>query len=225
MSLLAWDHNAYYHQLLLRCLPRPCRRVLDVGCGAGQLAAALAGYSDRVDALDRSAAMVELAKTVVPANVTCMTVDVVEEPLPVSAYDAIVSMSALHHMALDQVLPRLASALRPGGVLAVVALPRTDLLREGPTELAAAIGHRLYGIAFAALRAAGRGGWYAIEPSHAIMPVVMDPSLTTRGVREQARSLLPGATVKRLVFWRYFLLWHKPLTTDAATPDPGPRTA
>ena len=30
-----WDHNAYYHGLLLRHLPRPCGRVLDVGCGAG----------------------------------------------------------------------------------------------------------------------------------------------------------------------------------------------
>jgi len=168
--------------------------------------------------------MVELARIVGPANVTCTVADVLEEPLPESAYDAIVSMSALHHMPLEEALPRLARALRPGGVLAIVAVPGTDLLREWPSELTAAIGHRLFGIAFATLRTAGRGGWYAIQPSHAIMPI-LDPSLTTREVRARARSLLPGSTVRRLVFWRYFLLWHKPMTAEAATPDPGPRAA
>ena len=41
MGLLDWDHNAYYHRLLMRQLPTPCTRVLDVGCGAGATGAAL----------------------------------------------------------------------------------------------------------------------------------------------------------------------------------------
>jgi hypothetical protein len=124
-----------------------------------------------------------------------------------------VSISALHHAPLEEVLPRLAGALRPGGVLAAVALPRLDLLRELPAELAAAIGHRLFGAAFAVLRTFGRRRWYALEPNHALMPVVLDPSLTTRQVRQQASALLPGAHVRRLIFWRYFLLWQKPVET------------
>jgi hypothetical protein len=93
------------------------------------------------------------------------------------------------------------------------ALPRRDLPRELPVELTAVIGHRLFGAAFAILRTFGRGRWYAMEPNHAIMPVVLDPSLTTRQVRQQASALLPGAYVRRLVFWRYFLLWQKPVET------------
>jgi SAM-dependent methyltransferase len=211
---LDWDHNAYYHRLVLRHLPRPCRRVLDVGCGAGSLAVELAGRAERVDALDRSPAMIEEARRVAPPNVTCMVADLLQQPLPDAGYDAIVSISALHHMPLPEVLPRLAGALRPGGVLAVAALPRHDLPRELPVELTAGIGHRLFGTAFAILRALDRGRWYAKEPHHA-MPVVLDPSLTTRQVRQQASALLPGAQVRRLVFWRYFLLWQKPLETRA----------
>ena len=214
MRALAWDHNGYYHRLLLRHVPNPCGRVLDVGCGAGALAAELATRADHVDALDRCPAMIEQAKRVAPANVTCLLADVLREPLLESEYDAILSVSALHHVRLDEALPRLAAALRPGGVLAVVALPRRDLLREWPAELAAAVGHRLFGVAFATLRASGRRGWYAMPASHAFMPVVLNPSLTTRQVRAQTSALLPGARVRRLVFWRYLLLWQKPVSRE-----------
>ena len=213
MKVLDWDHNAYYHRLLLRHLPRPCDRVLDVGCGTGAFAVELASLAVHVDALDRSPAMIEQARRVAPSNVTCVLADLLQEPLPHARYDAIVSVSALHHMPLHEALPRLAGALRPGGVLAVVALPRLDLLRELPAELAAAIGHRLFGAAFAALRTVGRGCWYVKEP-HALMPVVLDPPLTTRQVRQLASALLPGACVRRLVFWRYFLLWRRPFEAE-----------
>jgi ubiquinone/menaquinone biosynthesis C-methylase UbiE len=211
MNALDWDHNAYYHRLLLRHLPRPCNRVLDVGCGAGGFAVELAKRAGHVDALDRSPAMIEEAKRVSPPNVTCILADVLQEPLPDARYDAIVSITALHHAPLEEVLPRLARALRPGGVLAAVALPRHDLPHELPVELTAAIGHRLFGTAFATLRSRGRRPWYAMEPAHLIMPVVLDPSLATRQVRQQASVLLPGAHVRRLVFWRYLLLWQKPI--------------
>jgi SAM-dependent methyltransferase len=212
MSALDWDHNAYYQGLLLRHLPRPCSRVLDVGCGAGAFAAQLATRSEHVDALDRSPAMIDLARLVTPSNVTCILGDVLLDPLPDGHYDAIVSNTALHHMQLDRVLPRLARALRPGGILAVVALPRTDMPREFPAEVGAAIGHRVLGAGFAVLRASRGGGCYGMGPGHAIMPV-LGGSLTTRQVRQQASVLLPGAQVRRLLFWRYLLLWRKPAGT------------
>ena len=186
VNALDWDHNAYYHRLLLRHLLRPCKRVLDVGCGAGAFAVELAKRAERVDALDRSPAMIEEARRVAPPNVTCILADLLQDPLHGAGYDAIVSLSALHHTPLPEVLPRLAGALRPGGVLAAVALPRRDLPLELPAELTAAIGHRLFGTAFAILRTFDRGRWYAMEPNHAIMPVVLDPSLATAGVGSSA---------------------------------------
>jgi hypothetical protein len=69
-----------------------------------------------------------------------------------------------------------------------------------PAEFAAAIGHRLFGTGFALLGASGHGPWYAI------MPVVLDPAVTTHQVRVHASALQPGSRVRRLVFWRYFLL-------------------
>lgn len=214
MAVLDWDHNAYYHRLLLRQMPQRCRCVLDAGCGAGAFAARLAQRSERVDALDRSAEMIEEAKRRTPGNVNCILADVLAGSLPGNDYDAIFSISALHHMPLQDALPVLAAALRPGGVLAAVALPRLDLPRELPVEIAAAAGHRLLGAMFLAKRLLGSDSGFAKDPAHAIMPVVMDPPLTTREVARQATAVLPGVRVRRLIFWRYLLIWQKPITPD-----------
>jgi SAM-dependent methyltransferase len=210
--VLDWDHNAYYHRLLLRQMPQRCRRVLDVGCGAGAFAARLARRSDQVDALDRSAEMVEEAKRRTPGNVNCVLADVLADPLPGTDYDAIFSVSALHHMPLKDSLPVLEAALRPGGVLAAIALPRLDLRHELPVEIVAAVGHRLLGAMFLAKRSLGGNGGFAKDGStRSAMPVVMDPPLTTREVASQAAAVLPGVRVRRLLFWRYLLIWQKPI--------------
>jgi SAM-dependent methyltransferase len=216
VSLLAWDHNAYYNHLLMRQLPQSCKRVLDVGCGTGTLAARLAERVDQVDAIDRSPAMIEAAKQRTPDNVTCILADVMHQPLASERYDAIVSNTALHHLALHDALRHLAPAVRPGGVLAAVVLPRPDLRHELPVELLATIGHRALGATFAALRATGGGSWYRIEPTHDTMPKVLDPPLTTRQARQCATATLPDARVRRLVFWRYLLLWRRTLETPIA---------
>jgi SAM-dependent methyltransferase len=212
-SRLHWDHNAYYQRVLLRRLPQRCERVLDVGCGAGAFAARLADRVEHVDAVDKSATMIETARLRTPANVTCTRTDVMELSLPAEHYDAIVSITALHHLPLGDALRHLAPALRPGGVLAAVVLPRVDLPREIPIEVVAVAANRISGALCAALRTIGSGSWYGPESTYEAMPKVFNPPLTTRQAREVAVAALPGAQVRRLLYWRYLLLWRRP--TDA----------
>jgi len=215
-SWLAWDHNTYYHDRLLHALPGHCERVLDVGCGAGAFAARLATRADRVDAVDRSAAMIDAARRAVPANVTCILADVRTAPLPAAGYDAITSISALHHMPLPEVLPRLASALRPGGTLVAVALhrrePPRDLLFQA-LEVFAVFGRRAVLIWLPAARRYRRE-MYRRQRTGPAMPM-MRPPLTLRQVRAQAVGALPGASVRRLPLWRYELFWRKPSNEGA----------
>ena len=208
VDVLATHHNTYYQPLLLRELPPSCERVLDVGCGAGEFAVRLAARAAYVDSLDRSPVMIERARARVPANVTCTEADVLTHPLPPEGYDAITSVSVLHHLPLPVVLPRLAAALRPGGVLVATALPRADLPRELPLEALAVtvnLGRRAL---LAGLTATGRRDPEA--PDDGLMPVA-DPEVTVRQVRAQASAALGAdVVVRRLLLWRYLLGWHKP---------------
>jgi ubiquinone/menaquinone biosynthesis C-methylase UbiE len=207
----SWDNNSYYQPRLLRALPDRCERVLDVGCGTGKFAARLAERVDRVDAVDRSAEMIEAARAGVPANVSCLLGDVAEMTLPAGAYDAITSISALHQMSLPAVLPRLAQALRPGGVLVAIALHRAEFPRDLPFEAVTALASnaRRGGLL---LRPAGRRYRREMCRRNRNGPAIpfMDPELTVRQVRQQAERALPGVTVRRLVLCRYELRWRKP---------------
>jgi hypothetical protein len=108
-----------------------------------------------------------------------------------SGYDAVLSSSSLHHLPLQQALQRMAGWLSPGGVIAVAALPRVDLPAELPVELAAVLGHRALGTAFAAGRALTVRPLFARGPQDAAMPV-REPESTTRQVRVAATAVGPA---------------------------------
>jgi SAM-dependent methyltransferase len=182
-----------------------------VGSGAGGFAALLAERADRVDALDRSPDMIAEARRTAPPNVTCLLGDAATADLPAGAYDAITSISALHHMDLRAVLPRLAAALRPGGLLIAVALHRLEIPRGLPAE-AASVATLYTRRAVLLCLPAGRRyrrEMYRRQAARPRMPV-MDPEMSLRQVRAQAAAALPGSRVRWLACWRYELTWRKP---------------
>jgi 2-polyprenyl-3-methyl-5-hydroxy-6-metoxy-1,4-benzoquinol methylase len=206
---LHWDHNAWFQGRLLRALPAHLDEVLDVGCGAGSFAARLAQRAHHVDAIDRAPHMVALARERVPTNVDVRVGDLTTVDLPQSHYDAVTSISVLHHLELAHVLPRLADSLRPGGLLIAVALPKIDLPRDLPVEALSVVGHRLMGATFRLEQAVTGRRRYGYESSVHVMPM-KDAVLTTRQVRTQAAHVLPGVRIRRLPFWRYELRWQRP---------------
>jgi SAM-dependent methyltransferase len=99
--------------------------VLDLGAGTGDLArrlAAMAPLVTRVDAVDASAAMVEQGKSLPGGDHPRLRwiVGMAEEAPLTPPYALATAGESLHWMAWEVVLPRMARALAPGAVLAVV---------------------------------------------------------------------------------------------------------
>jgi SAM-dependent methyltransferase len=155
--------------------------------------------------------MITEARRIGPANVTCLLGDAATADLPADAYDAVTSISALHHMDLPAVLPRLAAALRPGGLLIAVAHHRLEIPRGLPAEAVSVLGNNARRAVLLCLPA-GRRYRRELHQRDAAQPAmpVKDPQLTLRQVRAQAAAALPGSRVRWLVHWRYELTWRKP---------------
>jgi ubiquinone/menaquinone biosynthesis C-methylase UbiE len=60
----------------------------------------LADRVEHVDAVDKSATMIEAAQLRTPANVTCILADVMTLSLPAQHYDAIVSITPWRYLLL-----------------------------------------------------------------------------------------------------------------------------
>jgi SAM-dependent methyltransferase len=122
----AYVHRPPYPEALLARLLElmPARRaVLDLGCGPGKIARALAPHVREVLAVDPSAAMLRLGQglgSIAGNNIRWVHAAAEEAPLGDEAFDLAVAGAAIHWMDPAAVFPKLARALRPAARLALV---------------------------------------------------------------------------------------------------------
>lgn len=100
----------------------PPRRVLDAGCGTGQIAGRLYLYADGIDAVDISVAMIEAAKQMPYGSEPRITwlVGALEQIDLHAPYALIVAAASIHWMDWEGTLPRFAQMLSQAGYLALV---------------------------------------------------------------------------------------------------------
>jgi SAM-dependent methyltransferase len=203
----AWDHNRHYHPFLLRFLPLRRERALEIGCGTGAFARSLAQHFERVMGIDLSSEMIrrarELARTM--ENVEFRQADVRTCDLPPATFDCIATLATLHHLPLEETLQKISTALRPGGVLLVLDLyqPRSPVdwmwsAAAFPCNLLLRAWHLRRLCAPPHVRRA-----WSEHARHDVYPTLAE-------IRTLAERLLPGAAIRRHLFWRWSLVWQKP---------------
>jgi len=109
-------------EILEELQPSGVRRVLDLGCGTGDVTIGLIKRSQYIDAVDPSAAMLGVARTRPGMNSprirwTCAAAEEFDFGGP---YSLVVAGESLHWMDWTTVLAKTASSLHPGAYLAVV---------------------------------------------------------------------------------------------------------
>lgn len=205
-----WDFNQHEHRHLLGLLPDHVGSLLDVGCGTGGFARAVAPRCDRVTAIDLSPRMIETARRHrgSPSNIEYSVRDVFSDSLAPASFDAVVSIAAVHHIGLSAAFARFASLLRPGGTMLVVDLVSPESLFDRALRFVAyafAPPVRFWNSGRLLQPRAVRAAW-ALHEEH-------DTFATMREVRAVSKSVLPESRASRRLFLRYCLRWKRP---DAA---------
>jgi SAM-dependent methyltransferase len=213
-----WSHNEHFHGWILRNLPARRRAAVDVGCGTGVLAGKLAPHFARVIGIDADASMAAAASARL-AHVRGLTIRRCGFEHFASAAgdgeaDLITMVAVLHHLDLGDTLPRIPGLLAPGGRLLVVGLARVNSLPDLAADLISAAANPVMGLIKHPRPARPAEGSAAGQP---VMPV-RDPAATLAEITAAARAHLPGATLRRRLFFRYTLRWDKPPVT---APPPG----
>lgn len=201
-----WDHNGHYHDFLLRHVPSPCSDSLEIGCGTGGFSRLLAARSDRLLALDLSPNMIRIAveESARYTNIDFRVADVMAHDVGAEQFDCIVSIATFHHLPTEEAILKIKRALKVNGILLLLDLFQPDgildTVRSG-IALPASLGLRLlHGSRPIASRQA-RDAW----AKHALN----DSYLTLDQARDVCSNFLPGAKLRRHLFWRYSVIWRK----------------
>jgi SAM-dependent methyltransferase len=102
-------------------LPRGDERAVDVGCGAGALALALAPHVQHVIGVDRVPELLALARERAPANVEFVEGDATRLEFDDYSFDLSGTMRTLHHVARPElVIAELTRVTRLGGRVLII---------------------------------------------------------------------------------------------------------
>lgn len=129
--------NAYYERPAMVALAGQVsgRRILDAGCGAGPLSAALCDAGAHMSGIDASAGMLALARQRLGEQADLRVGDL-SEPLPFAdgAFDDVVASLVLHYLRdWGPTLAEMRRVLRPGGrLIASVQHPFADYALQDP---------------------------------------------------------------------------------------------
>lgn len=191
---------------LLAYVPPGARTAADVGCGDGGMARALAARGLSVLATDVSPRMIALGQARTPPNlaVEYRVADIMTEPLPSRAYDVVMSVNVVHHVALAEIVPRLADAVAPGGSLLIQDVTSRPGARYAVVNVAAS-----FRVAARRLLALERRpkDVAALYDRHGRDEIYLTPD----AVASAYAALLPDARVELHLEWRYSVIWTRPL--------------
>jgi SAM-dependent methyltransferase len=194
-----WNHNIHYHPVVIAAVPDGASRALDVGCGDGRLARELRALVPHVTAIDRDGPSLQAASAADGGlGIEYLLDDFLRQDFAPGSFDFICSIATLHPLDAAAALRRMSELLQPGGSLAIIGLATRNGLWELPAEAAGAVAHRYHRLR----------GLYLEQTA----PIVWPPPHTYAQMRRIALDVLPGATFRRRLLWRYSLVWTKPPT-------------
>ena len=190
-----WNHNTAYHPWLIGIAERHNGDVLDVGGGDGLLAQRLSVVSRSVTAIepDPTAAQRAAERLAGYTDVAVVNTELGRYASGGQQFDLITFVASLHHMDLRASLAKARDLLTPHGEIAVVGISANKSVRDWVWAVMCVPPARL-------------GSWWNSE-TRDVGVVVTNPREGLDDVRRVADDVLPGASVRRALYYRYLLRW------------------
>ncbi|BCZ21558.1 class I SAM-dependent methyltransferase [Mycobacterium senriense] len=191
-----WNHNTAYHPWLVGIASQHRGDVLDVGCGEGLLAARLAAVSCSVVGIDADPTSVRRASQRLQAlgNASAELRRFEDLERGERSFDVITFVASLHRLPLRDALWKARQMLCPAGELAVVGLSANKSVADWVWA----------GLCLPAVRAGSR----LHRETRNIGVAVADPRESLAEIRQTAKDVLPGARIRRGLYYRYRLRWR-----------------
>ncbi|MET8795514.1 class I SAM-dependent methyltransferase [Nocardia sp. NPDC004568] len=199
-----WSHNDHYGRwVAARVVASGARDVLDIGCGTGNLAALLRDRGLTVTALESDAATAGIAARRFAGDPAVRVIQAgFADRAPSRRWDAVTLVAVLHHLPLVSTLRDVRDCLAPGGRLVVVGCFRAAGFVDAVAALPALVANPVLGL----IRHPAPAD---TPPAHMSAPVA-DPRETLAEIRAAVAAELPGARIRRRLFWRYTLVYDAP---------------
>ncbi|MFC9894692.1 class I SAM-dependent methyltransferase [Nocardia sp. NPDC127579] len=198
-----WSHNDFYGRWVLgRVRSARAREVLDIGCGTGNLIDRLRPDVERVTGVEPDPDSARAAADRFAGDAAVVIEQLRFDQLPPRRWDAITLVASLHHLPLHESIPVLDRSLNPGGRLIVIGCYRASSLLDHFVGGVAALANPLLGLL--------KHPRVAERLPHAMTAPTAPPRETLTDIRAAARAHLPGARIRRRLFWRYSLVYDKP---------------
>jgi 2-polyprenyl-3-methyl-5-hydroxy-6-metoxy-1,4-benzoquinol methylase len=192
-----WNHNTAYHPWLVAIAAAHRGDVLDVGCGDGLLAQRLAAVSRSVTGIDPDpSAIGRAADRLASHRRVTVTHGPFQDYQPgARGFDLITFVASLHHMELRASLVKARELLTPTGEIAVVGCSANKTVRDWVWSTMCVPAARI-------------GSWLHSETRN-VGVVVTDPQQGLDDIRRTVDEVLPGASVRRGLYYRYLLRWQR----------------
>jgi len=203
-----WDHNRFYYPSVLRCMPEDAGVCLDIGCGKGELSLLLVQKAHKVVAVDLAENMIAQAKALrTHERIEYVCGDILTMDFSDSSLDVIVTSATAHHLPYEWLLEFAQRTLKPGGRLVILDLAKASTPGDCIVWGFAALPNLII-----SLVKTGRLQPYNPQEKRAWeQHCGHDKYMTLREIRALARQHIPDARIRRKLFWRYTLVWEKPL--------------
>jgi len=180
--------------------------MLEIGCGTGAFSRLLAKRAGQVIAIDLSPKMIEIfqQQSGQCTNIDFQIADILSWEFPVEQFDAIVSIATVHHLPLENLLPRLKAALKPGGKLVILDLLEHESIQDKLSDFIAVP----LNWGFQMLK--NRHINHSPEAAEAMREHLRtDKYLTLSQARQMYTRAFKGAKIRKHLFWRYSIVWKK----------------